>query len=592
MLGARFKSTDSLLASLIVVGWLQLCALPAAQTGQTTGSITGTVTDRSGRETLPVASATVTLIGGGRAVSTALTGSDGQFQFDGISSPCNCTVRATKSGFFDAVFGVSGEGSEPKRLVLTAGQGSPRIEISLRPHASLAGHVTTATGRPLPKATVRLITRVTSGGRIYFLAGAAVQTNDLGEFQIDGLSEGTYIVQLPAIQRPSTGGRVQAQPELFYPSAATIGEAEGIELTAGAKRTSIDFEVPTTKTFSISGVVHGQPAALRELSIRLVADGSQVLGTALAVAPLNPSGVFEFVNVPAGPYLIEVTSVVPNLDLPAAMMSASLMPRPLGTSSAGFGSVNARIVAPTARLREWGTTTGRRYHGEIAITLQDRDMVGLVVPTVALASVSGTIQWDNESPVEAATVGEVRLESVDGTPSLGLPRSSVRQAGARATFTIEGVRPGEYLIRAGQDTYVQSVRVSGRDNDSDLLKVDGSDIANVELTLSSQPGTIMGKIDQFAVDPAVVVLAFPADRVEWSRGGWSYDRIKLAQPTADGSFSLNLPAGSFNLVAVRGADASRWRDPEFLQRASQFATRLAVAWGGTQQASIRILPRG
>ncbi len=579
-----------ILMAAVLCGAMLLYGDAPTRTQSTTSSVSGTVIDASGRDSRPVASATVALVAGGRTIATAVTGGEGQFRFTGLTPPCNCTIRVTKSRYFDAAYGSASEVVGSRRLVLTDGQALTGVNVTLTPYAAIAGRVASATGQPLARATVRVINRVVIGPRAYDLAGTAVQTNDLGEYEIDGLAEGTYIVQLPAVLRPASGGHVTAQAELFYPNAPSFAEAQPIVVAAGARRVGIDFEVTPVKGFALRGEIAGPTDALRDLTLRLVAEGSSSLGTALAVTPIAASGKFEFADVPPGRYLVEATSVVANLDLPTAIMTAPAMSLPLGGAAAGFGSVNARIVAPTARLREWATTKGRRYRGDATVTIEDRD-VDVVVPIVTLASVSGTLKWDQASTIDIARIGEVRLESVDGDVSRGVPRAHVRQDGERVTFTIDGVRPGEYLVRVGEGLYVESLRIAGVDAASDVIRVGASD-TTVDLTLASRPGTVTGVIESFASAPASVVLAFPTDRSEWGRGGWSYDRVRLALPQTDGSFSLDLPAGTFSLIAVASRDVGQWRDPSFLERAAPFATRVTVTWGAAQQSVIRLLPKG
>ena len=566
-----------------------------ASQAATSPSIDGVVVG-AGANGQPIAGATVVLASGSRTLSTATTDSDGRFTFRDLTAPCSCTVRASKPGFFDGRLGEGAEGSAPTRVELAVGQHISGITLKLTATASISGRVAAPGGLPIAKVPVRLIMRVSNAERTYLVAGPAASTNDLGEYTIGGLRAAEYLVQLPAGQRDPAGRSTtgtKSQPEMFYPNAPTIQEAAPLTVSAGDNRRGIDFDVSAVSAFAVSGHVNGQSEDMNGLIVRLVGIGAETLSSAIATTTLDGSGQFRFPGIPPGAYSVIASRSVSGLEDLSALMTASIMPRPLGAGGTGFVSVDARSISPGAQLREWSLSNGRRMLGQTTVSVADRDVQGIAVPLATLATVSGTIEWDDGSQVHATTIGAVRLESAVGDPTLGLPRAGLATVGSKASFKIEGVRPGEYVLRVGERPRVKSAQADGRDLLGDLLTVGNTDIANVRVVLSPTLGQLTGSLSPVPGDERFMVIAFPADPSGWSRRGWSADRVRLAQPSATGAFRLtDMPAGAYNVVAVRESDSGRWRDDAFLRRVSAFATRVSLGWGDASAIQVRVAPKG
>jgi hypothetical protein len=80
------------------------------------------------------------------------------------------------------------------------------------------------------------------------------------------------------------------------------------------------------------------------------------------------------------------------------------------------------------------------------------------------------------------------------------------------------------------------------------------------------------------------VIAFPIERGQWRRYGFTPTRIKSVLVDSDGSFRLRgIPAGEYFVVAVDGSQIDAWNDPAFLDKAAAVAARVTIGWGETKQ---------
>ena len=51
-----------------------------------------------------------------------------------------------------------------------------------------------------------------------------------------------------------------------------------------------------------------------------------------------------------------------------------------------------------------------------------------------------------------------------------------------------------------------------------------------------------------------------------------------------------LPPGPYLVAALDYVDSNEWRDPEFLERLSETATRVAAADGETKDVTLKLVP--
>jgi hypothetical protein len=180
----------------------------------------------------------------------------------------------------------------------------------------------------------------------------------------------------------------------------------------------------------------------------------------------------------------------------------------------------------------------------------------------------------------------VELEPADGAPQLGLPRSNPLDADVgEDRFLVPGLKAGEYVLRVasyGDRFSVKLIIVNGVDythRPIDASMLDAQ--SEVELVLTDQVNTVTGVVRNPSgptLDAAVI--AFPVERDEWSRYGYSPVRIRATMVSGTTGYSMRgLPAGEYFLVAVDRTLMTAWQDPAFLERAAGQASRLTLEWG-------------
>ncbi len=190
--------------------------------------------------------------------------------------------------------------------------------------------------------------------------------------------------------------------------------------------------------------------------------------------------------------------------------------------------------------------------------------------------------WITAEPANGdPTLSQFRSNRAGGPP-VPRPQPTPGAPPPPEEFLIEGVQPGEFLLRpiAGA---VKSITWNGRDyTDTPFDTSTGRDITGVVVTTTDQACGISGVVrdgtGQAVAD--TVVIYFPTDRTKWSGYGPQPTRIRSITPTSEGRYQAStLQAGDYFVIAVDDAHADRWKDPSFLESASRAATRVRLEWG-------------
>jgi hypothetical protein len=174
------------------------------------------------------------------------------------------------------------------------------------------------------------------------------------------------------------------------------------------------------------------------------------------------------------------------------------------------------------------------------------------------------------------------------------PFGSIGQLTADATFSINGVLPGRYLVIPpsfpGWPT-LKSVVAGGVDVTATGLDLASYEISEVVLTFSD---TQLAAIDGRLVDPSrtakedVTALLFPVDRQVWSRPSAARGRFRSAPIDRNGTFTIaSLPAGEYFLAVVPDHQVLDWQDAPRIEMLSRTAERVTLADGVKQAVQVR-----
>ncbi|HVY92538.1 MAG TPA: carboxypeptidase-like regulatory domain-containing protein, partial [Bryobacteraceae bacterium] len=212
-MGPRFGVQLAVWALFLPAAWAQ----PQAADQSRLGTIEGVVL---GANSQPVAGADISIFGtervspaGGATVSTgysAISDSQGRFSFQNVD-PDRYIVTASHPDYspMDTLGKVLSSvrfpsGSAADAFIVTPGQHLTGVEIHLVPMTILSGRLTDQNGDPLPGATVRPMRADTVlNGRMRLAnAGAGVQTDADGRYQLKVYSGNWYLSFLPARRNP------------------------------------------------------------------------------------------------------------------------------------------------------------------------------------------------------------------------------------------------------------------------------------------------------------------------------------------------------------------------------------------------------
>jgi hypothetical protein len=229
----------------MLLGVALAMAMPQATPVQATGSITGLVRDADTR--VPVPDARVLITGPGIREATT-TDNTGRFTFTSLA-PAVYRITIEKETFAFDVLRLPG-------VKIDAGA-TASVIFDLQRAGVIVGDVRDDRGNPRSGVPVTAIRKIEGGTST--LPGTQRTTNDLGEFRLDGLLAGEYVVLAsPPSARVTTGALMPT----YYPAtteqkAATTVTVKPRETTAGVFITMV-----ATAAFEISGVVvdeQGQP---------------------------------------------------------------------------------------------------------------------------------------------------------------------------------------------------------------------------------------------------------------------------------------------------------------------------------------------
>jgi hypothetical protein len=503
-------------------------------------------------------------------------------------------------------------------------------------------------GEPVVGVYVTLLPRIPIAGEHQYVAGPVTRTDDRGVYRVGPLTPGSYVVMVPSVQHavpaaidlpdlagarpaarlradgtppldrarvvnpadpavhlivepgapplvPRAEGRPQAYPITFHPSARSLATAAAVDLAAGEERAGVDVQLRPSIVSRLSGRVEGPPDAVANLVLRLMPAGSENLtnGHEAATAVVGADGRFTMLNVPDGDYVLLANRFVAGYTYSASSGSLGdrLPPPPVPLGITGE-SASAVFSAPTGTMF-WLFSQGgpTAFSGRTAVNVAGADRTDVVVRLRRGVSLTGRFVVEAAPGLSTRPSLEARAEPAGGEAMLGAPRGRVNPQDPSLAFTIDGLLPGEYLLRTfGGGGWIKSVTWGDKDITQVPLVVEDQDITGVVITTTSQPARVEGVVRDAQGRPAsdVVVMHFPVESSQWRRYGVQPPRLRAVPVTSAGAFSLNLPAGDYYVLAVNDDLSEAWKDPTFLQSAAGLATRVTASWATAATVNLTV----
>lgn len=605
----------------------QTTANPAATVAPTptgTGSIVGTVVSAASGK--PIHGARVQVNGAPGGPRMAMSDPQGQFTLTTLPAG-RFLVDASHGAFLPASYGQRTPGKAGTPIELTEGQ---RVEIQVRMHrgSAITGTVFDDVGEPLVRGRVQALQYyVNQNGVRGLRLVTEVWSDDRGAYRLFNLPPGDYLIAarplpfeaLDTLMTAEQTAELEAQvlemfrsmpddspgglggfsfafgadveltgepaaPEYetfaptYHPMSTSAARAVTIRADGTSEHAGIDVRVLPVLNGTIRGTVVGIPTPAVPVQLLLhQTDAAEAPTSLTAIA--DPVGAFTFHHVPPGQYVVYAQT------LPGSGRNVSF--------SFGQPAAEERDAAlEFFRNPVVGTASFDRLHGRAPVVVDGPDTPPIAITLRPGRSISGRVALDfTQAPATAVRAGTT-ISIVPSPQAAGWPAFNTLpqvQADADGNFTLPGIRPGRYFLRASGPGTVKSVVWNGLDTlDFPLEVTPDDDVNGVIITLTDRPSELSGIVTDASGKPSTegTVLAIATDSRYWVYGS---RRVAAAQPAGDGRYTFRgLPPGEYSLTVITDYDPSSRFDINFLQQHSRSSVTVTVAEAGRHVQNLRL----
>lgn len=554
---------------------------------------------------------------GGLSVGrVVVTDPQGQFSFAKLPAG-QYSINVSRDQYLQTSYGQK-KPNRPGTLIGLADGQQLTVKVPMVRGGVITGVVIGQDGEPLMNAQVRAMRYTMVSGFKRLEANGYANTDDRGVYRMFGLQPGEYLVaatqssselsmdrslaDAAAVESAIAAALVQAassgQPPTisvpvtvptpgdagpagyaptYYPSASTAIAASAVTVNAGEERGGVDIPVLYNRSGNVQGtVVSSAPPGAVMISLT-AADPTVLAGQGLPTARTNPEGKFTLRNIPPGQYTLNAYTV-PAPPQPLMINGTLQMPAPA-----------APRVDDAQRL--WGrvpvTVDGGQSTQDVSVALQ------------AGKSISGRVMFDTQVQMDLArTRYMVVLQNAPSPQPMQIGQMPQAQVQPDGRFTLEGVPPGRYILRAsggggatpGSLPIVQKSAVAGADDTMDVpLEFAGDqDLSGVVITMTDRLTELDGTLTESTGKPGndYTIIVAPADTRFWTPGS---RRILTTRPGADGKYSFrNIAPGEYTIAAVTDLEPGGQYDPEFLKALSGASIRVTLTEGTKKTQDLRV----
>lgn len=484
--------------------------------------ISGIVVNAKSGEPLADTSITAIKSSNRRVVVETLSDATGRFRFSDIADG-KYDLIASRKGYVTSAY-QQHEGGINTAIVTGDRLISTGLLFQLDPQARVYGTIQEDSGDPVPQAQVKLFQKdiYRGTGKLVLVKGESADA--MGNFEINGLSPGNYIVcvvatpwyalsrrSFPGMQPPAGENGLARLNVLYaptcYPDTTSPAEAVPIAVAAGE-------QVPLNIT------LHPVPAFHVSMPIPARDDGQpflqppQVNTTIFGTTQFIPAQISFARDDPNGPYTA-------NIDLPP------------GEYELRFPGQNGEPGRSMSINTDAGSST-------LTMSASDPNPDPLV---------TGTVQTENGEPLPGNSF--VWLESIDNAANQG---DKVNPDG---TFTMQSVQPGVYHVSAnsngGSPLGIARLNAKGAQVHGHSLTVSGEPV-QLNIVLRPSDATLSGIVRKNGTPaPGVFVLLVPTGAQQTG------DRAMPNQSDSDGTFNFfRVPPGDYTVVAIENGWKLDW----------------------------------
>jgi hypothetical protein len=436
-------------------------------------------------------------------------------------------LSVSRIGFVTEEYGQRKPNTPGAVLTLRPGQELRDLIFRLIPAGVISGRIFDDDGEPLPGVAVEAFRQVYSEGKRSRTTASRVETNDLGEYRLYGLTPGHYFVSsiYPTWSRAggeddpsSAAAQAEGYAKLYYSGTPDASKAVSITVKPGEEVSSIDILMRKVAVHQIRGHVYNQVTH------------KPGQGVNLFLLPKTNSREWD------PPNGVEVRKsdgsfVIPEV-LPGSYMLISL----------------------------WFDNESQ-YVNQQMIDVGNADLDGIAVVVAPGIDIAGSIIWDGHPSYE-------KDELTVLPQPVGIPfefRGQVRVA-SNNLFTLKEVGEGTYratVMGMSKDSYIKDVRYGEATAIKDGFTVTRGEPSTLEIIISSRGARVQGTVqnaDGLPLPGVSVVLVPELSRRE------NYQLHKTQSTDQYGNFDLRgIAPGDYKLFSWEEVEPDSWQDPEFLK---------------------------
>jgi protocatechuate 3,4-dioxygenase beta subunit len=462
----------------------------------------------------------------------ATTDSSGTFVISGVN-PGEYNYRFEKDGYDPRELPAFGQ---PRLRV--GGAGTFRADAEIAALATLRGRVLDPEGQPAAKVTVEL-------------PFDHQETDTEGRFEFHNVRPGDYTLR--AVPQENVSDAVQTV-STYYPSTISRGEAEHIQVRAGADLAGYEIRLRTSPVYHVRGTVFDengkpQPGA----NIRVLGSGEKRLLSGISM------------NVATG------TRVYLNL-LGAKQEEAATLSAKDGTFHLSIRPGDWSLQAELDPQHDNRNNLYFVSSDAVPISVSDHDIESVELRFSSAFSVEITADWGDRPP----SGGRARPQ-VTVNPSAGLFLMPARPQGDK--LVVEHVLPGRYrvvpTIGSTPGYYAAAIMIGGRNVLGQEVELTGATPA-IQVVYRPNPGSVRGTVDQG--EGATVLL--------WPEGPDIPEFVPAVVAGSRGEFGFRgVPPGEYVLVAFDHIPSSGGTET-FVRGAIAGGTRVEVQEGGSESVQV------
>jgi protocatechuate 3,4-dioxygenase beta subunit len=515
---------------------------PAAAAAASGITVRGRVTAAATGQ--PLHRVRVTLNGGSQTAPAGVTDLRGEFEITDVA-PGTYTASLARAGYLTVLYGQKRPREAGRPIVIRAGEPVEALDVAMQRGGVLAGRVLDDAGDPFPGVRVEALEMRYLRGRRVPVAARIVATNDAGEYRLNGLDPGAYLVRASSrdVWEADDAKNTFVFASTYFPGVTSGDQAQSLTLRAGQELAGLDLRMIAGREARITGVVQDATGgAVAGLVVNL-SDLSRTTGGALLSSGsagdtrTNERGEFRFDKLFPGEYMVYAGG--PN------------------------DTTNVSMVLNAGESRHVTLTPAR--------------------PPV----VAGTVVADDGGPLPFAA-SRVRVEPIDANPDIVLPLWAAPNAQSpRPDWTFRIVNMvGGYLFRLSglpDEWRLKAVMRGGRDiTDTPTAFARGAaDVEGVQIVLTRQVARVEGTVSADAT-----VVLFAENRAQWGIGSRF---IRTARPDGHGRFAIGgLAPGVYRIAARDFIPDGQWEDADFLQSLMREAMRVELKADATETVKLTV----